>query len=627
MEEVLSSSRPNLRDHFEAFLLGQKIGAEENRAVRSSDSFESPAELKGSLSRKEVLIKTEIFETDAASNPGFSGVCIKTENPDEGYNISVKTEKLDIDEVGVTCQPTSSAPLSADTIRVKEEKEDAVPIKTEEKDNCNKNESTRCEESHVDNSRDSPLVKRIKTEGHDSCDEFDINRVKIEKDSDVNTNTVQQVVREFPDSQVKEEVSSSPLGQDNDEAESSGHSPHPLTINEEMDTNDEMEELCGKSTVFEEQNGSHPKGVEHTHHRSSERKAKKLAKMMLKELGENLDFIHGTDEKKTRSKGFISYPLESSAPLRLHEMNNDFVKYKSAYGLQECSVKIQRLSEELLDRYGVNLDDVPVDEKVDVQTLKKGLFSCSECSFRSHHIKELRDHQWKHRTDTAYHQCRECNYRTKWLPGIVSHVKRVHRKIKPYECPHCNYKCACSTALKQHINIHTDNKPYKCPYCNYRSVAQASLRSHVYTHTGEKPYACPHCSYRCTQYPHLKSHLYVHTKEKPYACELCDYKTTQSTHLRSHMQVMHSDVKPFKCDHCSYASKSLTGLRIHVRKHTGERPYACVLCSYKATQSTSLRVHMRGHFEKRRCKCPVCGYSSHTQFSMKNHIALCHEEQ
>uniref|UniRef100_A0A0A9WBW7 C2H2-type domain-containing protein n=1 Tax=Lygus hesperus TaxID=30085 RepID=A0A0A9WBW7_LYGHE len=620
MEEVLSSSRPNLRDHFEAFLLGQKIGAEENR-VRSSDSFESPAELKGSLSRKEVLIKTEIFETDAASNPGFSGVCIKTENPDEGYNISVKTEKLDIDEVGVTCQPTSSAPLSADTIRVKEEKEDAVPIKTEEKDNCNKNESTRCEESHVDNSRDGPLVKRIKTEGHDNCDEFDIKRVKIEKDSDVNTNTVQQVVREFPDSQVKEEVSSSPLGQDNDEAESSGHSPHPLTINEEMDTNDEMEELCGKSTVFEEQNGSHPKGVEHAHHRSSERKAKKLAKMMLKELGENLDFIHGTDEKKTRSKGFISYPLESSAPLRLHEMNNDFVKYKSAYGLQECSVKIQRLSEELLDRYSVNLGELIQEEKIDVETLKMGLYPCSQCDFRSDYSFRLRRHMKSKHADRSYHQCPECDYRAKDPSKIMHHIKSVHRKERPWSCQYCDFKCATKQALNTHKVTHSEDKPHRCshcgfgakliqglknhllthtgekrhvcPHCEYRAAHLSSLKSHILTHTGEKPFSCPHCSYRCTQHAHLKSHLHIHSNTKPYACKLCDFKSTQSTHVKTHLKLVHTDYRPYKCRFCSYASKSCANLKTHLRIHTGEKPYACHLCPFRTTQSSPLKSHIQ----------------------------------
>ncbi|KAF6213658.1 hypothetical protein GE061_011380 [Apolygus lucorum] len=397
MEEVLSYSRPKLRDHFEAFLLGQKVGADLNKDDRSADSSDNSSELEESLPRKEVHIKTERFENDAASNPGFSVVRIKTEKLDEDH-VRVKTEKAD--PVEAICQPTSSASPVPCRIEVKKEKEDIVSIKTEEIDGRNENEGTRQDEYHA-NPPSGGIVKQIKTEGDDSSDEFDIKRVKMERISDAQTISQQQITGGCRSSQDRE-VGDSPPGQNDDEVESPSHSPITLRIKEETAEHDEMKGLYEASNVSKQPDGPQPTDLEeYTHQRSSDRKAKNIAKMMLKNLEENLNFIDGKDRKTPRSKSFVS-------SLKLHEMNNDFVKYKSAFSLQECSVKIQRLSEEILDQYGVNLDEIRMDEKVDVQTLKKGLFSCSECSFRSHHVKELRDHQWKHRTDTAYHQCREC---------------------------------------------------------------------------------------------------------------------------------------------------------------------------------------------------------------------------
>ncbi|XP_035914720.1 zinc finger protein 454-like isoform X2 [Anopheles stephensi] len=110
----------------------------------------------------------------------------------------------------------------------------------------------------------------------------------------------------------------------------------------------------------------------------------------------------------------------------------------------------------------------------------------------------------------------------------------------------------------------------------------------------QQQHECHVCHKSYSESSALRQHMLVHTGEKPYKCDICSKSFYNASTLKTHQRI-HSDHNPYRCGTCTKMFDNARSLELHHRTHTGEKPYACDVCLKKFSCSSNLKRHRKLH--------------------------------
>lgn len=175
-----------------------------------------------------------------------------------------------------------------------------------------------------------------------------------------------------------------------------------------------------------------------------------------------------------------------------------------------------------------------------------------------------------------------------------SREKPTQRTTRPHQCKICKLIVTTSSALKQHINIHTDDRQYKCVTCKEGFFRSISLRIHIReNHLPDTDpmrfFACNHCDTSFNTYSRLRYHKrLLHTKAIVYTCDYCQKAYKLRRNLVEHM-TKHSSTTS-KCHCCNKIFANKTDLDNHKKI---KKKYYCKLCPKFYMNSSGISRHVR----------------------------------
>ena len=172
-----------------------------------------------------------------------------------------------------------------------------------------------------------------------------------------------------------------------------------------------------------------------------------------------------------------------------------------------------------------------------------------------------------------YFYFRETLTKKKEKPKSSGKEKQA-KKERPYQekydvvdgkhvCPVC-----CKLRTKGYMSVHlkTHNKMFKCEECDKEFPQRILLRRHVST-DHDKGFGCDVCKKKFTTLSALKLHLNVHTDL--YDCNLCKEKFSTERKLKCHKIREHT--KRIRCKFCSKFFTDVKMLKKHELKHRVEQ--------------------------------------------------------
>ncbi|XP_055712279.1 zinc finger protein 184-like [Phlebotomus papatasi] len=243
----------------------------------------------------------------------------------------------------------------------------------------------------------------------------------------------------------------------------------------------------------------------------------------------------------------------------------------------------------------VSDDDLPLKKRHKAPKAAKKETVCEFCckTFKAPCL--LKEHIWsKHRKEDRPFVCSECSKRFSSKGFLKKHMD-IHlpdseRRIHP--CPYCDKKFTQKNSVQSHINcMHFKEKPFICEECGKSCGQKSALKQHMETHTEERPFKCFMCPKMFKSAQQAKMHEIWH-KDITYPCPHCDLKLKSKITLRSHMLV-HSDVRKYKCNYCGNEFKRSKTLKNHLILHTGQRPYECPFCDKTFAHGSNCRSHQK----------------------------------
>ncbi|XP_055941698.1 gastrula zinc finger protein XlCGF49.1-like [Argiope bruennichi] len=79
-----------------------------------------------------------------------------------------------------------------------------------------------------------------------------------------------------------------------------------------------------------------------------------------------------------------------------------------------------------------------------------------------------------------------------------------------YSCSLCSYSTSVETRLRSHEKIHIGEQKFFCPVCERSFNKKSNLKVHLRLHSGNLPYECPACKKRFNEKRNMVLHYYTH---------------------------------------------------------------------------------------------------------------------
>lgn len=220
--------------------------------------------------------------------------------------------------------------------------------------------------------------------------------------------------------------------------------------------------------------------------------------------------------------------------------------------------------------------------------------------------------------------CRELH-----IPWQKNHICNGDTEIS---CEYCGLLFTSTSALVEHLTIHTENKFYKCTRCPRIFAMGTLLKFHTSKcHRVIEPnFVCDICSEKFHSHYEIKNHVeemhkgpLPENKQRPFQCGTCGKCFSDVSKLKMHRTIKHDKVQThrFECYLCKLELKSSYYTREHMKMHP--RDYKCAVCTTSFT-SLELEDHMCPGLKV--VKCSYCQQPFDIMKDLLEHLEQCTNE-
>jgi len=112
--------------------------------------------------------------------------------------------------------------------------------------------------------------------------------------------------------------------------------------------------------------------------------------------------------------------------------------------------------------------------------MKRQDLMCGKCGKLCFNRQGLKLHEETHNANRTLHTCDVCSKTFTNVQNMQRHIKLVHKGLKPldFTCEICQKGFSSSTAVNEHMTMHTGEKPHKCEQCDKCFTQRSSLCAH-----------------------------------------------------------------------------------------------------------------------------------------------------
>lgn len=246
-------------------------------------------------------------------------------------------------------------------------------------------------------------------------------------------------------------------------------------------------------------------------------------------------------------------------------------------------------------------------------------FHCKTCTYTTHNLDDLIEHNYSRHTVYNLQYCKNCNL---YLMGAEKTEKHVCNSAKP------SSKSPCKTISKRRRN----EEYRRCKKCGIVFHKRYQYIAHMRIHTGKTPYRCNGCGFYFSQGGSLRRHKLV-----PGRCKMDQRATSEADIDKNNLPTKEdlnqkkSPVKLHEChvkladvaktNLCSFCGKIFLTTEMaknHISSVHKQSNLSLSLPTPKAGDVKRQKLSIRG-----KCKCPFCPRLFRYSYNRAQHLRIC----
>jgi KRAB domain-containing zinc finger protein len=219
---------------------------------------------------------------------------------------------------------------------------------------------------------------------------------------------------------------------------------------------------------------------------------------------------------------------------------------------------------------------------------------CGICTRVFNKLPLLLRHEQEHKRNNDIPKISLVNNITT-MPTIEKNTTCIVKKENiEFICKFCSKKFKDHTEYCKHMNKH---EPTICPHCKNAFETEHQLRAHILNRHPQgsckkRRIPCPICGKFFTQNSAMKAHMELHSNARNYVCEFCS-KSYRSLSTLLHHRRLHTSNRKFYCDFCQRAFNFKSAMKKHIMLHINYLPNKCRFCDKRFNTITVLKKHIQ----------------------------------